>query len=416
MVYFSVFAIIVFVDRRSLLKVLASLAGLSLVGGLSYIYYFFFSSDRLKPRINNVRLSLEKVDDEFKLKVDASIDDNVKVDKVLISYNYDGYQATDLMKLISNDLYEDIQDIPFDLNDLDKNLEITLKAYDSSKNESTYVKKVSLRQLLSELDKEDPKIYDLEYKLLNPSTLEITAYADDDLGIKDLKGVLTIDSNSIELNFEKTDSNKFKAIAQVPIDEETISLKVIAEDYLGKESTQLVSFAYLDLLKQIDNQIPVINYKIDFIAEDSKDFISIEYTAKDNSKIKEYYVKVNGELLENQLFQINLNSIEDLDIQFYARDLAGNEASEEVYFEKDDLIKELFKDYSLRENLESLFSYLSNNFEDGLNSIELISQELSNYKIYQAKKIFKELIQFLDEEEFYNVNEFFFFKEIEYSS
>ena len=239
------------------------------------------------------------------------------------------------------------------------------------------------------------------------------------------------------LEFLKKDSLENRENLKVSSERKGISRRdfLIALFIAGLSGLALyLGYSFFKKKKEEDREKPKLSYDIEFESFDDKDFIKIIFSPSDNKGIKESYVKINDQLLENQLFQINLNSIGDLDIQFYARDLAGNEASEEVYFEKDDLIKELFKsyvsskgytfneneleqilsidlvkelfkDYSLRKNLESLFSYLSNNFEDGFSSIGLISQELSNYEIYQAKKIFKDLIKFLDEEEFYNVNQ-----------
>ncbi len=335
------------------------------------------TQDTVPPSIENVSLKLTKEDD-FLLNVDAVIKDDSGIEEAIIAYNYGDYQAEDVLKKLSDDLYVDSEVLPFDLNNLYQQGRVKIIAKDIYGNESYREKSFTFYKLLQEYDKQAPKIQDITLTLLNPSTLQINAYVNDDSAVKTVKAELSIDGTKKFLTLEKDLSiqNLYKAETSLQIKEQTITAKIVAKDVLGKESNTTIAIAYIDLLKQIDRQPPTITYSIEFISNDTQDTLTIEYTANDNVKLKNKEVKINGQTLQNLIYRLDTSNLEPITIEFLAEDLAGNIARETLSYSKDQLLKQLFQAYTQYKNLT-----LSNDQIDSLLQITAIKNIFKNYNL-----------------------------------
>ncbi len=335
------------------------------------------TQDTVPPSIENVSLKLTKEDD-FLLNVDAVIKDDSGIEEAIIAYNYGDYQAEDVLKKLSDDLYVDSEVLPFDLNNLYQQGRVKIIAKDIYGNESYREKSFTFYKLLQEYDKQAPKIQDITLTLLNPSTLQINAYVNDDSAVKTVKAELSIDGTKKFLTLEKDLSiqNLYKAETSLQIKEQTITAKIVAKDVLGKESNTTIAIAYIDLLKQIDRQPPTITYSIEFISNDTQDTLTIEYTANDNVKLKNKEVKINGQTLQNLIYRLDTSNLEPITIEFLAEDLAGNIAKETITYSKDQLLKQLFQAYTQYKNLT-----LSNDQIDSLLQITTIKNIFKNYNL-----------------------------------
>ncbi len=334
--------------------------------------------DILPPEIVEIQFKLVKSNSIFILVVDAKVIDDSPIEEVMIEYFYNGYYSQKYMERSPTGIYTDHENIPFNLNDLFKQGRVKIIAKDIYGNESYREKSFTFYKLLQEYDKQAPKIQDITLTLLNPSTLQINAYVNDDSAVKTVKAELSIDGTKKFLTLEKDLSiqNLYKAETSLQIKEQTITAKIVAKDVLGKESNTTIAIAYIDLLKQIDRQPPTITYSIEFISNDTQDTLTIEYTANDNVKLKNKEVKINGQTLQNLIYRLDTSNLEPITIEFLAEDLAGNIARETLTYSKDQLLKQLFQAYTQYKNLT-----LTNEQIDSLLQITTIKHIFQNYNL-----------------------------------
>ena len=335
------------------------------------------TQDTTPPSIENINLELTKEED-FLLNVDAIIKDDSGIEEAIIAYDYGDYQAEDVLKKLGDDLYGDSEALPFDLNDLLQQGKVKITARDIYGNESYKEKSFTLYKLLREYDKQAPKIQDVALTLLNPSTLQINAYVNDDSAIKTVEAELSIDGTKKFLTLEKDPSmqNLYRAETNLQIKEQTITARIVAKDVLGKESNTTIAIAYIDMLKQIDTQPPTITYSIEFISNDEQDSLTIEYTANDNVKLKNKEVRINGQTLQSLIYRLDTANLEPITIEFLAEDLAGNIAKETLTYSPSQLLKQLFQAYTTYKGFT-----LSNEQIDALLSITTIKNIFKNYNL-----------------------------------
>ena len=447
-------------DRRKVIKIIifvSSLTGITYLLGREEILNYLFPSNNVrdnstKPDLEeepandidevtqDIRpLSIEILDlslssfsiEELEISLKVRVSDPSRVESISVTYTLNDVSVSG-KPVLEDDVFVDEVTLPFN-GEITGRVVARVVVIDESG--SQYIKTIedSILNLVNRYDVLSPRIIDVMLSLDKPDILNIEASVQDDTVVSDVIGDLNLGGQSLPITLRKTDS-KYIAQETIPIDDYLITLTLTARDVTGKESSQTITQAYVDLLRQIDRQIPSITYTINYIATDTADYIDITYTADDNIKLKNKEIIINGKPTTNPTIQIDINKTTQLKIEFKAEDLAGNTASETITLTQKQLIQKLFqnhlqtknpelanklsqeqlntltntetiqqifKDYTLRSQLTTTYNYINKDPEQTIYTITRLDQTLKQY-IQNKKQIYLKTIQHLNQNNILN--------------